>query len=361
MVGCWDMIEINHRIFPYTVGLDIDKEENVEDRLLVTFSYPNINALGKDPISEDKVFLVSGRADNIFEATHNLSNRVQEPIDLKHLKVLSISSEVASNEKLVRRILDGLNRDFVINKMVHLLVVKDSTKELLETKLDLVRQETIEGALYSLLRNEQHSTRFTSKTLSDFIEDMDIQGASHMPVGYAPDDEIIISGAGIFKNYKLIGYLNETENRDLALLNQEVIEDGLDINYKGINLSILVTSTKSKKRLVKKQDEFKILFSIEIEGHIHEYILDNDINIDTEERFKSMEKAMAKSVKPSLEKTIKKLQKEFNADVIGVSGYLNRFHPKVWKQLEEEWDSIFPQLDIDVEVDVNIRRRGLTI
>lgn len=361
VTGCWDRIEINQRIFPYSVGLDVDEDTGDDDNLTITFSYPNINALGKDPSSEDKAFLISGKAHNIFEATHNLSTNIQEPIDLKHLKVLAISDKLASNEIEIRQTLDGLIRDFVISKMVNLLVVRGKTKDLLEAKLESARQETTEGSLYSLLRNEQHSTRFTPKTLSKFIEDMDGQGASHMPTGFVQDEELVISGAGIFKEFKLIGYLNEIENRDVAFLNQEVVADGLDTDFDGRELSLLVTSTKSKKKLVDSGEEPKVLFSVRVECQVHEYILNTSKNIDSQKILRSMEKTMADKLKKSLKKTIRKLQGDYNADIIGVSGYLDKFHPKLWKQLKDDWETIFPHLDIDVEVDVKIRRRGLTV
>src|SRR5690625_3513378 len=125
--GCWDMVEINERIFPYTAGID-NNYQSVDQKYkyIISFSYPNINALDNNSSSATKVFSVSTEASNIFEATHNLSNQIQEPIDLKHLKVLSISEDVAKDPNSIRQILDGINRDFVINKMVHLMVVKGS-------------------------------------------------------------------------------------------------------------------------------------------------------------------------------------------------------------------------------------------
>ena len=53
------------------------------------------------------------------------------------------------------------------------------------------------------------------------------------------------------------------------------------------------------------------------------------------------------------------LQKEYKADAIGVGEYISKFHPKVWKEVSEDWDEIFSQMDIEVALTVDVRRRGL--
>lgn len=359
--GCWDMVEINERIFPYTAGIDNNYQSvDQKDKYIISFSYPNINALGNNPSSATKVFSVSTEASNIFEATHNLSNQIQEPIDLKHLKVLSISEDVAKDPNSIRQILDGINRDFVINKMVHLMVVKGSARELFNVKVKSQRQEAIDGSIYSILRNRQNSTRFTPKTINRFIRDMDTQGASHMPVGIAGNNEVIVSGAGVFKNYKLVGYLNEMENRDVAILNGDLVQDGLDTQYEDSNLSLLIANLKSKRKIITGDEDIKVIFNVQVEGQINEFILDDNDKIDSDLIIKDMEKVLCKEMEKGLNKTIYKLQRELNADVIGILEHLYRFHPSLWEQVKDDWDSIFPQLDIKVNIDLNIRRRGLT-
>lgn len=356
--GCWDMIEINQRIFPYSAALDINEDE--KEKLLVTFSYPNINAIGKSATQDKRIHIVSTAADNIFQAGHNLTTRLQYPIYYKHLKVLILSEEVAKNQELVREVVDGLNRDFIINKTIQMVVVKKSGKDLLEAVPKAARQEVVEGTLYSLLINNQRSTEFTSKTMTNFIEDMDVSKTSVVPVATAGHEEIVMSGGAIFKDYSLVGYIDAMENMSLAMLTNKVKEDGIDTDYKGVNLSILATGVKSKKKLDNNKGNLKVSILVEIEGQIHEYILGQNFAIDTNEKIQDMEKAIEDTLKKQFQHLIDKLQKEFNADLLGVSEYLNKFHHKTWQEVEKDWDRVFPYMDISVEVDMKIRRRGLT-
>ncbi|HLS54171.1 MAG TPA: Ger(x)C family spore germination C-terminal domain-containing protein, partial [Tissierellaceae bacterium] len=182
----------------------------------------------------------------------------------------------------------------------------------------------------------------------------------HMPVGIAGNNEVIVSGAGVFKNYKLVGYLNEMENRDVAILNGDLVQDGLDTQYEDSNLSLLIANLKSKRKIITGDEDIKVIFNVQVEGQIHEFILDDNDKIDSDLIIKDMEKVLCKEMEKGLNKTIYKLQRELNADVIGILEHLYRFHPSLWEQVKDDWDSIFPQLDIKVNIDLNIRRRGLT-
>lgn len=355
--GCWDMVEINKRVYPYSVGLDLDGKE---DLYKVSFTYPNIKAAGKNPESDITTFMIETGAKNIFEAIHKLTIRNSDPIDLKHLKVLVMSEEVSKDRKRLRAIIDGMDRDYKINNQIDLLFIEDSVKKFFEVKKDSKRQETSEGSIYNLLQNQQNSTRFTPKTLSTFIEDMDYCKSAHMPIGIVSEDEIVIIGAAVFKDYNFIGKLNGNENKYLSILIGDVKNDGLEVEYKGEDLSLEVNRVKSKRRLIESDDKIKIKFSIEIRCQIHEYTMSDGEEIDSEKTLKDMGKTMEKKLNHNMNKVIEKVQKDLNTDIIGVYKYLHRYHPQVWNKVKDDWDEIFPQIEIDLDIDVNIRRRGLT-
>lgn len=356
--GCWDMVEINNRIFPYSVGYDLNK--NGEKKYYITITYPNINALGKNATSDKKTFLLNTHANSLFEAIRNLTTEIQQPIYLKLLKVVLLSEEVAKDEKLVRQIADGINRDFIANKNVQMLVVKESAKDLLETAVPSKKQENVEGYIYGLLLNQQSSNMFTPITLTNFIEDIDIGRVAIVPLATLGVGGIIVSGGALFKDYKLIGYLNPIENRSIAYLNNKIKTGLIETEYQGSSLSLMITNNKAKKKLISQDGNIRIKYEIRLEGHIHEFILNDDMTLDKEEVLIGMQKQAEKELKRDLEKTIEKLQKQYNADAIFISEYLNRYHPKLWKEIKDDWDQIFPDIDIEVDVNVFIRRRGLT-
>lgn len=358
--SCWDKVEIDSRVFPYSIGIDLNHDEEGKN-FLINFSYPNINAIGEEADSETKSFIVSDKGDNIFDAIHQLTDRMQKPIYLKHLRVVIISEEVARDREAVKGIIDGLSRDYLINKMVDLVVTKGSTKRFTRIKSDSKRQESLAGPIHEILRNEQKSTKFTPRTLNSFIKDMEYSSVSRLPLGNVLDkeNEITLEGAGIFKDYQLIGYIDARENKNLDILEGKADQDGIDIDFKGGNLSILMTNTKSKKKLVDKKD-LKIEYNIEIEGQLHQYYMhDKSGDEESNKLLQEMEKVIEETIEEDLLTTINRIQNNIKVDLLGISKYLHKFYPGLWENLKEDWDSIFPNIDIKPKVEFNIRRRGL--
>lgn len=356
--GCWDMVEINQWLFPYSIGVDINHKEG--DKYLITISYPNINAIGKNATQKERVHVVSTIASSVFEGSKELSNRLPYPFYFKHLRVLVLGKEVAKDEKAVREVLDGLIRDFIINKKVRLVLAEDKAQDILLGVPKASRQEVIEGTLFSMLREDRTTTRYTSQTLTEFVRKMDITGVSLMPRIVSREDDIKVFGGAIFKNYALVGYIGELENRALALMRGIANRAQIDSVYNGTTLTYSMTGCISKNKLIKEDGNIKFKIDIETEGTLQEYIIQDKKPTDGTVELIEMEKAIEDTLKSNIDETLELLQKKYKADAIGIGEYIMKFHPKVWKEIQKDWDDIFPELDIEVVVDAKIRRRGLT-
>lgn len=358
LTGCWDMVEINQRIYPYSFGVDL-LEGEVEN-ISLTVTYPNIRALGKNPSQEQKTYVLNSTGSSIFQATKKLTTEVQGSFYLKHLRVLVLGEEVAKDKKIVKQIMDGLMRDFLINKRIHITLVKDEAGKLLESLPNNMKQESLEGTIFGLLLNPQKSPYFTPEYLSEFIHYMDKKTASVVPLLSQEGDVIKASGGGVFKDYSLVGYINDKENAAITMLNGMVKSEVIDSDYKGDIISLNARSVKSNKKLISNDENLKIKYNIEIEGALQEYTLSEGKSIlENPESLNAIKKTLESKVKKELEGAIHKLQKDLNADALGIGEYLSKYHPKLWKTVEEDWDNVFSDIEIEVDVNVEIRRRGL--
>ena len=50
---------------------------------------------------------------------------------------------------------------------------------------------------------------------------------------------------------------------------------------------------------------------------------------------------------------------ETNSDVLGLGNLIYRKKPRVWEEIEDDWDDIFPELEVDIIVEVEQKRTGL--
>ncbi len=358
ITGCWDMIEINQRLFPYSVGVDKDGDGA---RLKVTISYPNINAIGKNASQEDSIYIVSASADSVFEGARELSTRLPYPFYFKHLRVLVFGEELAGDGKLVKEILDGMARDFIINKKIRLVVAEGKAEDILMFKPNAKKQGVIEGALLSMLSKDKKIATYTPQTLTEFIQSTDLNNIALMPKAKTKEDEIKLFGGCIFKDYACIGDLDEKENRVVALVTGKENKALLMTEYEDIIISFMVSGAKIKKKLIWGEGNLKVNFNIEMEGKLQEYILEENTKKSDEDFIKGLEDAMSECFKNQVEETVEVLQKVYQADALQIGEYIQKFHPKVWKEIEEDWDEIFPTMDIECNVKVKLRRRGLLL
>src|SRR5699024_7233353 len=143
------------------------------------------------------------------------------------------------------------------------------------------------------------------------------------------------------KDYSLVGYIDGDENKYINILNENSKEDELEIYYKGTSLALQAINIKAKKKLDNSDGNFKIKYFVDLEGQIQEYMLDHGKDLDMGE-VHEMEKALEEEVKGDLQDTVYKIQNELKTDIIGIGDYIHKYHPKIWGDIEKDWEDIFP-------------------
>ena len=356
LTGCWDMAEINQRIFISSIGADLNKNEGM-DKYLISYVYPNINAIGKNATEDKKKFTVQSNSSSLFQAGREASTREEFPFYYKHLKVFVMGEELAEDSKLVRQVVDELNRDTKINKKLQILITEGEARDILDSKPADI--PIADGTIYNILKDNKSAARFTPQTLTGIIKELDCNNVTLVPKIDKMGNRITIAGAGIIKDYKLIGYLNEIENRAIALIKNKVKLELIDLEYKDGLLSYNITGSKSCKD-VNIGEEISVNIKVCMEGYLQGYIIGKDINVFDNDVLIGMEKAIEKKIKKEVENVIDKSQKVYNADLIGVGEYLSKHYPKEWENIKDNWDQIYPDVKFNIVVDTQIRRIGLT-
>jgi spore germination protein KC len=72
-----------------------------------------------------------------------------------------------------------------------------------------------------------------------------------------------------------------------------------------------------------------------------------------------LEEELAKAVANEIKHTIRRAQ-QFNCDIFGFGKVIQRSFPNKWPQIKKNWDVLFPNLSVSVQVRAHIRRMGMT-
>lgn len=360
LTGCWDVIEINRRNYITAIGFDINEEAKSKedaDRFLVTFVYPIVGAEGQEQKPKAKKAVVSTTARTIFEGSRQLSTRIANPLDLKHMKVILIGEDLLREPEVMKEILDAIGRDKRINRKVKIVAVEGKAQDVLKIT---PKEESFSGLyLNDILENDRNASRFTAQTYSSLIKDMDIKVASLVPRAIPKKDEIKLSGGGIIKDYKLVGWIGEKENGSIAIANGKIKSDIVNVNIENTVVSYILNNVESKKNVKMENGKIKANIKIFIEGYLQKYKLDTGKDVFDVAFLDSIEKSLEKEIKGEIEDTIDILQKKYSADVIGIGDHMSKFEPDIWDKVKDNWDETFSNIDIKVSVDVKVRRTGL--
>lgn len=358
MSGCWDMAEINERIFPYSVGIDLNPDEG--ERYIVTISYPNIFAIGKNATQEERIYNVSSISSTIYEGIRQVNTRIPYPLYFKHLGTIVIGKTFAEDQESMRKLVDSTNRDFTISKRVRVIAAEHMAHDLLKSVPIAVKQEAIEGTLFNMLKGNKKTSRYIPQNLTRFLQEMDMGGVSIMPRATFHGEDLKIFGGCVFKNFQFVGHLGELQNRAVALMRGNIKETLVVAPFEDICISYSVSSSKAKKQLEINEGDIKITIHVETEGVLREYIYTDEVVEITPDILNEMEKAISKTLEEETKEVIRILQKDFKADGLGIAEYLQKFHPKIWEEVSDDWEGIFPGITIEPVIDAKIRRMGLT-
>ncbi|MBW4828392.1 MAG: Ger(x)C family spore germination protein [Clostridiaceae bacterium] len=358
LTGCWDVMEINERIFVTAVGVDLNEDPNIENDYLITYVYPNIASIKKGESQKEAKFMKSTVAKTPFDGSRQLTTRLDKPLFFRHMKVIVIGEELLKEPDKIKEFFDGLGRDPRINRKVEIVVAQGKAKDVLSTKTE--QELVVGGYLNSMLRNKKVASRFTAQTFSDIMKDLQVSNVSMAPRTVPKKDEFKLSGAAIIKDYKLIGWLGEYENSLVALAKGNLTSDIIDTYYKDTVVSYVISNGMCKKDVYLDNENINVDINIFTEGYLQEYKYEGDTNAFNQEFLKTVEKRVKNKIEKDLEKIIGELQNKYNADILCIGEHISKFEPDLWKKVEGDWDEIFPTLNINVHADVKIRRTGLT-
>lgn len=357
--GCWDKEEIEQRLYVTTIGVDLNEEatEGDLDRFNITYQYPNIDAIGKNAGGGPRSHLATTDSSSIFQAGREFMGEVPYPFFYKHLKVIILGEDLLKEGKLVRSILDELNRDTKINKRVRIVAAEGKAIDIL--KANYLEEQRTEGAIYATVRDNRHTASFTSKALTDLIIDSDIADVSIVPRIYLDENnKFSIEGGCIIKEYRFLDWVDRGENKSINLINGDLYNETIDVFHNDKLINFAVRNSSASKE-VKFNDKIIVDLNIRLEGYLTGYYLSEETIAYSNKVLLDMEKTLEEELKKYINPTIAHLQ-EIKADVIGIGEHLSKFHPGYWEKVEKNWDEIFSDIKFNVNADVKIRRTGLT-
>lgn len=176
-----------------------------------------------------------------------------------------------------------------------------------------------------------------------------------------------IEGMAVFKEAKMVGWLNREESLGLGLLTGKKIR-----NYKIVNHSvksdfgnkliyqIIGSGSKIKPRLVQGKPVFEV--NVKVEVSLRKYLDSPDTKYLRPDLIRSLEKELAASVAVDLRGALRKGQKDLKSDIFGFGFAFYRKYPHLWRsKYKKKWSKIFPDIPVHLKVQAKVSNTGTNI
>lgn len=385
--GCWDYREPDEVAWVMAVGLDKGRE----NLLRVTFQV----AIPKDISGGGEeggggggqgYFVTSMEAPSFLAAIEMMNAFVDRQGDLTHAQVVIFSRELA--ERDISRYFMSLNRFFQFRPSTRVMVCQDTAEETLRQAMPVL--ENSPGKYWELITAGWKYTEFIPRDGFRFIDaNLRTPGAAAVVplIGlerekpgppdptFKPKGEQIAGslarkggvkieffGAALFSEGRMVGTLNGDQTGVLKFVRgtaERTIKHVLDPHEPGHLIILRVTPRGNRPHIdidLRGDGPPRVRAVIPVEANIMSIY--GRTEWDRPERIPELEKMANRALNEDALVAVQRLQ-EMGADGFGF-GWQAKRHFLTWEDWENyRWDDKFPQADIEVVFDLQIRQAGL--
>ncbi len=388
--GCWGARETDQMAFILVMGIDKGQNNLVQ----VTFQIAIPQAIGgKDGGKPgESTEIISVEAASLFGALQLANAFVSRELTFIHNKVVIVSEDIAREG--MAKYINPLVRSREIRRTTFLMVSKGKAREFIEKNKPILEKspsrqfETFMQANfftgflpYSIIHEFYKNIK--SPGSQPFTNLVGVEKEENLTnkkpgdgdiikneVAYLPGEiprkggnKIEIIGLAVFRDDKLVGFLNGAETRYHQMITgnfRSAIFTFPDPQRDEKNNIIVIKINKGRSPDIKvtfPEDKPHIEVKLILEGEI--LSIQSGINYEATDKIGGLQSYIEKLISSEALKMIKKTQQEFKSDICGFGEYTRKYF-WTWKEWEEfNWLKRYPEADVKVTTELAIRRTGL--
>lgn len=368
--GCWSRKEITEVAVVLGTGVDWTADGRI--RLTVQIARPGAFAGGAEAGAGGKeaaCWVLSAEGKTVEEAERYLAMKVPRDIYWGHSVILVIGEEMARKGTGVAT--NFFQRDRQPREIMWFMVAKGEAKDFLETYSDLAKTSAQAAGFLTRMKTgysvqlREYAEMLASKGVQPVATRVEVKEAGVTP---GPGQEkkspahkqVELSGVAVFKEDKLVGWLDDYETRGLLWLKGEAMKGVITVPSPGepdkeVSIRIRRGSTKVTPEYDGENLRFDVV--LKVEGDMVEQQSREDLA--KPEKIKALESEMAEEITKRAVVALEKAQIEYGLDIFGFGDAFHRKYKKDWRELKDRWDEEFARAEVNIAVEAHVREIGL--
>ncbi|WP_426452664.1 Ger(x)C family spore germination protein [Paenibacillus sp. S-38] len=373
--GCWNSREL--RDLAIVVGMGIDKAAGGEGyRLSFQIMNPGSASLGSKGGGGGDANTISvywAEDKSLFGALRKASQKVPRQLFFAHIQLLVIGESLAKEG--LRELFDFYERSHELRLNTPVLVSRgvDAKAILnllmpLETSSALGNAKRIRNTSRVWAHNAEMEVTDIIKSLnrsgSMLISGIGLEGDRSKAASKANLQKVELSahaeirGMALFRDGKWAGWADGGEARGLVRVLDKVKSTIVTLpcgkQEDGISVEVIQSKTKVTYKMKNGVPAFQI--RVKEEGNLNEIRCPMDPSQRSE--IVKLQKEWEDGAKREIGKAVKAAQ-ERRSDYLGFDRIVESTDMKTWKQVKEDWPSLFTKAEVEISVETFIRRTGM--
>lgn len=365
LVGCWNYRDLEELSILSGIGIDLDEKGKIS----LTAQIINSSALktgdsgGVPGEANQMVRVATSTGDTVFHALRNFIPQASRRLYLAHMQILVIGDEPA--KKGISPFIDFFGRDHESRPGIRVLISREKSGDILRSAdgVESIPATGISRAVHAAGRNgfvpnvslQDFINRLMSPTTSPVAPLMEVYEEKGFDGKVTK--RVRTAGTAVFKKDKLVGELGIGETRGLCWILGEIESSIVTFQSQGAKGAFEVTKSTSQIKGSLVQGHPLITVQIFAQGNFGEE--QGFAPLTLSEDISTLEEKISAQISREILASVAQAQ-HLETDIFGFGEVIHRSYPKEWKELEPQWQEIFPTLEVTVQVETEINEVGMT-
>lgn len=354
LTGCWDNEELDTISIVTGVGIDAaDTEGNIN--LSLQIGKINQESTSLSAGGSDDSLILDVEEKSILAGVNQLEKQVTRDLFMYHNQVIIFGKEQA--RKGIKPYLETFIRQNDMRMETLVFISEGKAKDTLDSNMEQDKISSF-GITKMIEGIQRYDETYSIRVLDLVCMIMDEGTTPVLPILKieGPDkSRLLLKGLAILDNEKYIGELNEIETRGYTWIKGKFkntfievdTEDGLAI----LNMSNIRYKLKPQ---IKGED---LIMDLEILGNVVLSEVQGFHNMTIEETTKILLEGAKEKINEEIEASTSK-SKKLKTDFLGFGTEYNKKFPKVWEDIKENWENIFPEISLITNIELNLIDTG---